>query len=112
MQTRRTRFRLPMNVRRRYAPPTKKVQAAPKTFLDHVKKLLGEKSRKENGDYNTRLHDAADAYAKMMESGSFVHVKEFIDREEGKVPSRISDAEGKNLKLYIGMPIDDEPGAP
>jgi hypothetical protein len=46
-----------------------------------------------------------------MKAGSFAHIKEYIDREEGKVPSRIAGANGESIKTYIGLPVegDDAP---
>jgi hypothetical protein len=93
--------------------PQKVARRSRKTFMNYVREILMEPSRMPDGTYNTRLEDAANAYAQFMERGSFIHSKEFIDREEGKVPSRIADAEGNNIKLYIGMPTaDNDPQTP
>lgn len=81
-----------------------------KTLMGRVRQILKMKSRMVPG--NTRLDDVAEAFVMAMTSGSFVHLKEYIDREEGKVPTRLADAEGGNLKLYVGMPTDDDPNAP
>lgn len=84
-----------------------------KRLITRVKELLCERSKLPNGEANTRFDDVANVFVQQMESGSFVHMKEYIDREEGKVPTRLSDAEGKNIKLYVGMPVsDDDPEAP
>lgn len=79
-----------------------------RTLLSRVKEVLTETSRTPGGRYNTRFDDCADAYVKQMEKGSFIHLKEYIDREEGKVPNRLANADGKNIKQYVGMPIDGE----
>lgn len=60
----------------------------------------------------TRLDVAADAYVRQMELGSFIHNKEIVERQEGKVPNRVAGADGDALKLYIGLPVDDQHGAP
>lgn len=88
-----------------------------KRLLTRVKELLAElskiRSKNPDGTPNTRFDDAADAFVQKMEEGSFIHLKEYIDREEGKVPTRHADADGKNLKLYVGMPVEDtDPDAP
>jgi hypothetical protein len=40
-----------------------------------------------------------EAYVKAMARGSFVHLKEYIDREEGKVAQRIASDDGDNIVL-------------
>ena len=61
-----------------------------------------------DGGHGTRLDAAAEAYVRMMEQGSFIHLNAFIERQEGKVPTRIADADGNSIKLYAGVPIDGE----
>lgn len=81
-----------------------------KTLMGRVREILRQKSKFKDG--NTQLDDVAEAFVMAMMSGSFVHLKEYIDREEGKIPTRLADAEGGNLKLYVGMPTDGDPNAP
>lgn len=83
-----------------------------KTLFNRIVQRLAERSVKADGSANSRLDDVADAYVMAMEAGSFVHIKEVVDRQEGKVPNRIAGADGENLKLYIGMPVGDAAGAP
>jgi hypothetical protein len=83
------------------------------TLLQRIRDLLRERSLNENSRYDSRFDEIANAYVRAMEAGSFVHLKEFIDREMGKVPTRVADADGKNLKMYAALPIkDDDPEAP
>lgn len=79
-----------------------------KRLLTRIREMLQERSLKKDGRYNERFDDVANAFVAMMEKGSFIHAKEFIDREEGKVPNRLAGSDGKNLKLYVGMPVDDD----
>lgn len=88
-------------------PPAKPGGKIGKTLMNRVRELLAERSLNADGRYNTRFDDVANAFIRSMETGSFVHLKEFIDREEGKVPNRVADAEGKNLKLYVGVPVGE-----
>lgn len=76
------------------------------SLLTRIKKILKQRStRFPNG---VRADDVAEAYIRAMEQGSFVHLKEFIDREEGKVPTRIADADGGKMKAYVGMPLEGD----
>lgn len=84
-----------------------------KRLLTQIKELLRMKSlNPKAGKGDTRLTEAADAFVRAMELGSFPHLKEFIEREEGKVAQKISNADGSNIKLYAGMPVSDSDGAP
>lgn len=82
-----------------------------KRLLTRIKEILNERSKKPDGRRNTRFDDCAEAFVTAMEAGSFIHVKEFIDRQEGKVPTRVADADGNKLKMYVGIPVDG-PDAP
>ena len=75
------------------------------TVYGAIQKMLDRKSPTGKG---TRRDDVAEGFVKAMEGGSFVHAKEIIDREEGKVPNRIAGADGENIKLYAGMPLEGE----
>lgn len=80
-------------------------------LLARAREILGETShRKVNGRRVecTRFDKVAEAFVRAMEAGSYVHMKEYIDREEGKVPTRIADADGSNLKMYVNMPTDGD----
>jgi hypothetical protein len=79
-----------------------------KTLLTRIKEILNEKSLRTDGRYNFRFDDCAEAFVRAMEAGSFIHMKEFIDRQEGKVPQRIADADGNKIKLYVGVPLEGD----
>lgn len=69
--------------------------------------------RAEDGQNYAEMKKVAKVFISQMKKGSFAHVKEYLDRSEGKVPNRIADAEGKKIKLYANMPVnDDDPNAP
>jgi len=83
-----------------------------KTLLEGVREALCKvTSRNPDGTYNTEFDAAVNAFVQQLKNGSFVHTKEYIDREEGKVPTRVANADGSNLKPYIGLPVDG-PSAP
>lgn len=83
------------------------------SILTRIKHTLKERSKREDAPKDrTRFDDAAEAYVRQLEAGSFIHFKELIDREEGKVPNRIAGADGDNVKVYVGVPLDDDPEAP
>lgn len=77
-------------------------------LLNCIQKELDTRS---DNEYLTRREKAAMAYVDEMEAGSFAHHKEILDREEGKVPSRMATADGIPLKAFIAMPLegDDAP---
>jgi hypothetical protein len=83
---------------------------AKSSLLESIQKVLAMPSTKA-GKGPSRLDVAAEAYVEAMEAGSFVHLKEVLDRQEGKVPTRVGNADGTNLKGYVGIPVDGE-GAP
>lgn len=92
------------------APPGKKLMTRIREMLGDLSKI---RSKNKDGTPNYRFDDVANSFVEKMEEGSFIHTKEYIDREEGKVPTRHADADGKTLKLYVGMPVDDnDPEAP
>jgi hypothetical protein len=102
------------------APPGKRL-------LTRVREVLGERSlvpkRDENGKImldgnghtifceNTRFDDVADAFVRRMEAGDFPHIKEYIDREEGKSPNVLAILDPDMLKQYVDMPTEG-PDAP
>jgi hypothetical protein len=79
------------------------------TLYGRLQEIL--RTRRTDGKQGTRLDAAAEAYVRQMESGSFIHLKEVIDRQEGKVPNRVANADGSNMKAYVGIPVDG-PDAP
>ena len=83
-----------------------------KTILTRIKEMLLERAPKNDIGATTRQDVVAHAYIRAMEGGSFPHFKEIFEREEGKVPNKIANADGTNIKAYMGMPIDDDPDAP
>lgn len=74
-----------------------------RSLLEQIK---AELKKIPAGTRKTRLEIVAEAYVEQMESGSFAHSKEIIDREEGKVPTRLADADGTPLKQFIGLPTE------
>lgn len=79
------------------------------TLMSEVKRLL--KLRKSGSEVR-RLEFVAEQFIRMMESGSFAHMKEYIEREEGKVQSNMNLTADKDVKAYVGIPVDDQEGAP
>jgi hypothetical protein len=79
-------------------------------LMTRIREILGEKSLLPDGRYNTRFDDVADAFVRQMETGSFPHMKEFIEREEGKVTQPI-DLNPSAVKMYEDVPVDG-PEAP
>lgn len=72
------------------------------TLLSVVRTLLAANGGKG-------LKGAAQGYTKQMKRGSFAHLKEYIEREEGKVPDRIAGPDGGTpvLKILKGVSVDD-----
>ena len=62
-----------------------------KTAMEEVRELL-----MADGASPSQT-DVARKYIELMMKGSFSHLKEYIDRQEGKVPDRIADADGGKL---------------
>jgi hypothetical protein len=65
---------------------------------------IGEDGKPVDG---TVMDSAAQGFVNMMIGGNFAHLKEYLDRENGKVPTRVADAEGKSMKMYVGVPTDE-----
>lgn len=63
-----------------------------RTVYKTVRELLYERAGGEEA-----LEAIAEGYIDAMKRGSFPHLKEFIDREEGKIPDRLANADGSNL---------------
>jgi hypothetical protein len=82
-----------------------------KLMITRIKELLNERQRNEDGSFTYRYDVVAEAFVKACESGSFYHLRELIDRIDGRVPSRIGNADGENLKGYIALPLEG-PDAP
>lgn len=76
-----------------------------------IRDLLKQRSKKNDSNKIKRIDDVAEAYVAAMERGEFQFIKEYIERDEGKVPMRLADADGEKVKLYLGMPLEGE-GAP
>lgn len=76
-----------------------------KTLYTMIREKL-EEVVEEGG--KTMLEVCASAYIRQMKKGSFVHHKEIMDRQDGKIPTRVANADGENLKMYVGMPIDGD----
>lgn len=79
-----------------------------KRLLTRIREVLKERSTNPRKKGRTRFDDVAEAFVKEMEKGTFIHTKEFIDREEGKVPTTVQNPDGSNIKMYVGVPIDGE----
>mgnify|MGYP001466806678 CR=1 FL=1 len=60
----------------------------------------------------TRVEEVAREFVDQAAKGSFAHAKEIMDRQDGRPATRVEGSDGKPLKLYIGMPVDDDPQAP
>lgn len=73
-----------------------------RTLLSVVREILAKEGEKG-------LTAAARGYAKQMKRGNFAHLKEYIEREEGKVPDRIAGVEGEPvvIKIVRGVSMDD-----
>lgn len=57
---------------------------------------------------NPSIDDIAARYIASMHKGSFQHLKEYIDREQGKVPDRVANADGSNLAIDVSKLTTDE----
>jgi hypothetical protein len=94
---------------RENGPPSKGMtKAAGKTLMKRIQELMRLNSKDADGKYNPQQDIIARAFIRAMETGSFNHLKEYIDREEGKIPQRIAGADGKNIKLYVGVATEGE----
>jgi hypothetical protein len=52
---------------------------------------------------DAELEEVARAFLAQMKKGSFPHLKEVIDREEGKVPDRVANADGSNVDQHYDL---------
>lgn len=90
--------------------------AAPgKRLMTRIKEVLGERSLRDDPEtggkcINTRFDDVADAFVRQMEGGNFQHVKEFLERDEGKVTEKIALVDDA-VKMYVDTPTEG-PDAP
>jgi hypothetical protein len=86
-----------------------------RTLFKQVQMILQERCEVElvNGKRiaSDRLYKAALAFVKKMEDGEFPFHKEFLDREEGKVPTRVAGHDGGPIKMYAAVAVDG-PNAP
>lgn len=73
-----------------------------KTLMEEIREQL----RAEGAA--TSLEDVAKKYIAMMKKGSFAHLKEYIEREEGKVPDRVANADGSNIDFDLSKLNTDE----
>lgn len=60
----------------------------------------------------TKQEAIAEAFIEQGMIGSFAHAREIIERQDGKVPSKVSPESVPTIKLYMGMPLSDEEGSP
>jgi hypothetical protein len=65
----------------------------------HGRTLMAVIREKLKGADQKRLEEVAESFINAMKTGSFQHFKEYIEREEGKVPDRIANADGSNIEL-------------
>ena len=77
------------------------------------KRLLTEiiEHLEENDIHNPKITNrkaVAEAYVKAAKNGSFIHTKEIIDRQEGKISQKVEITDGSDKKLYIDMPLEGE----
>lgn len=73
-----------------------------KTLMEAIReKLLAEGA-------NPSIEDIAAKYITAMNKGSFQHLKEYIDREQGKVPDRVANADGSNVRFDLTKLNSDE----
>lgn len=63
-----------------------------------IRRVLAEKDPKGKGTKADRLIAMAEARAR---KGDFRFFKELIDRNDGKVPDRIADADGNKLTIEV-----------
>lgn len=70
-----------------------------RTILSEIHRIL---------DDEKELESVAKAYVDGMKSGSFQHLKEIIDREDGKVPDRIANSDGTNITITVTRIASDK----
>jgi hypothetical protein len=76
------------------------------TVLQEIKQLLKLRV-KDDKERRTYARAVAQSFVDMARTGSFVHAKEIIEREDGKVSSQIKINDGSDTKLYINIPEED-----
>jgi predicted ATPase len=59
-----------------------------------VRELMAKADEKE-------LEAAAKAFVGAIKRGSFQHAREYIEREEGKVPDRHAGADGSDIVIRV-----------
>lgn len=74
-----------------------------KRLLTCIKELL-QQHVPQDKEGKTRMDAAAEAFVTAMVGGSFAHLQEFMNREEGRVGGTPADA--VPVKLYVEMPIE------
>lgn len=77
------------------------------TVLQEIKLILKQRVGKQgSGKYDSRTYAkaVAQSFIDMAKSGSYVHAKEIIEREDGKVSSSVIINDGSDTKLYINVP--------
>jgi hypothetical protein len=79
-------------------------QGRPKhrTLMEEIRDQLGADGA------TVTLADIARTYIEAMNKGSFQHLKEYIDRESGKVPDRVANADGSNIPFDFSKLTTDE----
>ena len=78
------------------------------TITTRVKQLMNERSKDKDGKWRYRFDHVAEMFAKKLEEGDFNFVREFMNRLEGRVPQRLANADGTNIKMYDNMPTEGE----
>ena len=77
------------------------------TVLTQIKALL-ELKDPDDEKGRTYGHSVAMALIKQAKNGSFIHTKEIIDRQEGKVAQKVEVNDGTDTKMYINVPVDGD----
>lgn len=81
-----------------------------RSMLNEIRTILKERCELELKDgkkvVSTRFHMAAEAFVSKMEAGEFPFFKEFLEREEGKVPTRVAGHDGGPIKMYAAVAVD------
>lgn len=73
-----------------------------KTLMEEIREQLSVDGASPS------IADIAKTYILSMQAGSFQHLKEYIDREQGKVPDRVANADGTNLAIDMEQLTTDE----
>jgi hypothetical protein len=77
------------------------------TVLTQIKALLEQKDPDDEKG-RTYGHSVAMALIKQAKNGSFIHTKEIIDRQEGKVAQKVEVSDGTDTKMYINVPVEGD----